>query len=200
MEIGACLLFVVAFVAIIATLYPHQGKPLPDWPFQISINALVSIYVVVLKTTIIFVTAEGLGQLKWRWFRQDRPLDDVAQYDSASRGPLGSTTLLWRLGLRHPLASCGALITILMLVIDPFAQQIIRYSNCDVPVDGAVATVTRTNYYEGHGLHEGALEQSTEPALQAAINAGVFSPGTLVRYVITAPFDDHPYEVHSKTA
>ena len=128
----------------------------------------------------------GLGQLKWRWFREGRPLHDVAQYDSASRGPLGSTSLLWRLGLRHPLASCGALITIVMLVIDPFAQQIIRYSNCDVPVAGAVATVTRTNYYEGHGLHEGALEQSTEPALQAAINAGVFSPGSLVRYVITA--------------
>ena len=62
MEIGACLLFMIAFVAIIATLYPHQGKPLPEWPFQISINALVSIYVVVLKTTIIFVTAEGLGR------------------------------------------------------------------------------------------------------------------------------------------
>ena len=61
MEIGACLLFMIAFVAIIATLYPHQGKPLPEWPFQISINALVSVYVVVLKTTIVFVTAEGLG-------------------------------------------------------------------------------------------------------------------------------------------
>ena len=61
MEIGACLLFMIAFVAIIATLYPHQGRPLPEWPFQISINALVSVYVVVLKTTIVFVTGEGLG-------------------------------------------------------------------------------------------------------------------------------------------
>ena len=124
------------------------------------------------------------GQLKWRWFRKDRPLDDVAQYDSASRGPLGSTTLLWRLGLRHPLASCGALITIVMLVIDPFAQQIIRYRNCDVPIDGGVATVARTNYYQGHGSLVG-IEETTEPALQAAINAGIFSPGNLVRYVLT---------------
>lgn len=224
MEIGACLLFVIAFVAIIATLYPHQGKPLPEWPFQISINALVSVYVVVLKTTIIFVTAEGLGtyaemcstaaeegftgppeesvvvlftfgstadlgfesgQLKWRWFRKDQPLDDMARYDSASRGPLGSTALLWRLGLRHPLASCGALITIVMLAIDPFAQQIIRYKNCDVPIDGGLATVARTNYYQGRGGHEGPFEQSTEAPLQAAINAGVFSPGNLVRYVLT---------------
>ena len=122
--------------------------------------------------------------MKWRWFRKDRPLDDVAQYDSASRGPLGSSTLLWRLGLRHPLASCGALITILMLVIDPFAQQIMRYRDCDVPIDGGFATVARTNYYQGHGSQVG-IEDVTEPALQAAINAGIFSPGSLVRYVLT---------------
>ena len=70
-----------------------------------------------------------------------------------------------------------------MLVIDPFAQQIIRYRNCDVPVDGGIATVARTNYYQGHGGHEGPFEQSTEAPLQAAINAGIFSPGNLVRYV-----------------
>ena len=71
MEIGACLLFMIAFVAIIATLYPHQGRPLPEWPFQISINALVSVYVVVLKTTIVFVTAEGLGTYAETCFNAD---------------------------------------------------------------------------------------------------------------------------------
>lgn len=60
MEVGACFLLLVAFVAIIATLFPHQGKPSPQWPYQISISSLVSIYVVVLKATVLFVTAEGL--------------------------------------------------------------------------------------------------------------------------------------------
>jgi len=67
-----------------------------------------------------------VGQLEWRWFRSDRPLEDMVKYDSESRGPLGAVTLLWRLGLLHPLSSCGALITIIMLFVDPFAQQVIR--------------------------------------------------------------------------
>ena len=53
-----------------------------------------------------------------------------------------------------------------------------------MPIDGGVATVARTNYYQGHGSLEGNLDY-TEPALQAAINAGIFSPGNLVRYVST---------------
>ena len=31
LEIVACLLFVIAIFAVVATLYPHQDKPLPDW-------------------------------------------------------------------------------------------------------------------------------------------------------------------------
>ena len=31
LEIGACLLFIIAIFAVVATLYPHQDKPLPDW-------------------------------------------------------------------------------------------------------------------------------------------------------------------------
>lgn len=60
-ELGACLIFVLALLAIIVTLHPHQNKPLPQWPYSISINSLVSIYVVILKAAIMLVTAEGLG-------------------------------------------------------------------------------------------------------------------------------------------
>ncbi len=98
-------------------------------------------------------------------------------YDSASRGPLGALKLLWQLGLRHPLSSCGALITILMLVIDPFAQQIIRYYGCDLVVQGQEATIPRTNLYISDGTHIGAGLINIPPELQSAINAGIFSPG-----------------------
>ena len=111
MEIAACFLFFAALTAIVATMYTHQGKPLPQWPYQISVNSLISIYVVVFKGTILLMTAEGLGQFKWRWFLERRPLDDLVTYDQATRGPLGALSLLWRLRLRHPLSSAGALIT-----------------------------------------------------------------------------------------
>jgi hypothetical protein len=46
--------------------------------------------------------------------------------DSASRGPLGSAILLFSLRAR-PLASFGAVITILAIAFDPFIQQIVQY-------------------------------------------------------------------------
>jgi hypothetical protein len=61
LEIGACFIFVLALLAIIVTLRPHQDKPLPQWPYNISVNSLISIYVVILKATVLLVTAEGLG-------------------------------------------------------------------------------------------------------------------------------------------
>lgn len=61
LETGACFIFVLALVAIIVTLRPHQDKPLPQWPYNISVNSLISIYVVILKATVLLVTAEGLG-------------------------------------------------------------------------------------------------------------------------------------------
>ena len=77
--------------------------------------------------------------------------------------------LLWRLGLQHPLPSSGAFITILMLAIDPFAQQIIRYYDCNVPIQGQVATIPRTNFYTSSGTHVGAGQVSIPPEIQTVI-------------------------------
>lgn len=120
------------------------------------------------------------GQLKWRWFRNHRPLEDIVQYDSATRGPLGALSLLLRLRLRHPLSSCGALITVLMLIIDPFAQQIIRYYDCSLSIHGHQATIPRTNLHVSDGTHIGAAQISIPAGIQSAINAGIFSPGGFV--------------------
>lgn len=141
----------------------------------------MSIYIVLLKAGILLVTAEGLGQLKWSWFTKDRPLKDIVKYDNASRGPSGALALIWRLRTRHILASFGALITILALVVDPFAQQIVRYYDCTISVPDAIASIPRTNiYYEEGALHTGALYQSIVPAVQNAINEGIFSSSTSV--------------------
>ena len=62
LELGACFVFILALIAIVVTLRPHQGKPLPQWPYNISVNSLIAIYVVILKATVLLVTAEGLGK------------------------------------------------------------------------------------------------------------------------------------------
>ncbi len=189
MEISACFLFSMALVAITATLHPLQGEPLPKWPYQISVNTLISIYVVVLKGTVLLVTAEGLGQLKWRWLQNNRPLEDLVKYDQATRGPLGALNLLWRLRLRHPLSSAGALISFVILAVDPFTQQIIHYYDCSVPMNGLQATIPRANFYNQRDWRDWNKSSQglgtngwVDPGLQAAISDGIISPNGLVSF------------------
>lgn len=64
-EIVNCCLLLVSLFAIVATLYPHDGQPLPKWPFSITINALLSVYAVVMKASMLLILASGVGQLQW---------------------------------------------------------------------------------------------------------------------------------------
>ena len=168
-----------SLLALFATLYAYLDRPSPDWPNWLSINTIISIYVVLLKACVLVITASGLGQLKWEWFagRKARPLADLVEYDSASRGPLGAVSLLWRIRLSHALSSIGAVIVILALATEPFAQQIIRYYECPVPKPYAPAHIPRTNYYNGAGgEHIGAMTGNLMPEVQNAILGGIFNP------------------------
>lgn len=57
-ELLACLVAVLALVAIVLTLGMYNGRPLPDWPFRISINALISIFSVIFKAALMFPIVE----------------------------------------------------------------------------------------------------------------------------------------------
>jgi Protein of unknown function (DUF3176) len=181
-EILSCLLFVLSLVAIFVTIYSHQGRPLPQWPYSISINSLVAIYVVILKAAMLFVAAEGLSQLKWSWFKRSRPLEDLTRYDMASRGAWGAVRLLWTLRGRDLVASIGAVVTIAALAIDPFAQQIIHYYTCQIELTTAQAAIPRTNLFYEPGLHDGNLQISISTGMQSAVNIGVFQPAVDVRF------------------
>ena len=181
-EILSCLLFVLSLVAIFVTIYSHQGRPLPQWPYSISINSLVAIYVVILKAAMLFVAAEGLSQLKWSWFKRSHPLEDLTRYDMASRGAWGAVRLLWTLRGRDLVASIGAVVTIAALAIDPFAQQIIHYYTCQIELTTAQAAIPRTNLFYEPGLHDGNLQISISTGMQSAVNIGVFQPAVDVQF------------------
>jgi hypothetical protein len=85
--------------------------------------------------------------------------------DSASRGPLGSVTLLFTLRSR-PLASLGAIITILALVFDPFIQRIVQYPSLPSPDSGKEASVLRSSNF--------AIEPASISWINA-ISAGIWS-------------------------
>ncbi|KAK4505999.1 hypothetical protein PRZ48_003964 [Zasmidium cellare] len=177
-EFIACFLAVAAAIATFATLYPYQGKPLPQWPYLITVNALISAYMVVLKASTTFLLAEGLGQQKWRWFDgTEKPLYDFALHDEATRGPWGAVKLLTRTSLTHVWHWLGCILILLALFVDPFTQQVLHYSDCNVLEESGMATIPRTNFFAGGGPHAGAGLISITSDEQAAINAGISAPG-----------------------
>jgi Protein of unknown function (DUF3176) len=174
LEALSFLLVLSLLLVMIATIYPHQGCLLPQWPYSISINSLLSVYVLMLKGAMLLITAEGLSQLKWAWYRQARPLADLQTYDMVSRGPLGSLRLLWYFHKGHITSSTGACITIAALIIDPFTQQVIRYKTCWAPRLGSQAFIPRTNIFNEQYSYRSAGMSMVTDGMQAAIIAGIF--------------------------
>jgi hypothetical protein len=79
---------------------------------------------------------------------------------------------------RQLVASIGALIIILALLIDPFAQQILRYYDCTISVEGTPAHLPRTNFYDNYGAHIGAGLSDLPTDMKSSINSGLLVPGS----------------------
>lgn len=102
-------------------------------------------------------------------------MSDFDRFDSASRGPPGALKLL----VERPgniLTSLGASITILTLVIDPFAQQILQFSSCLIPFDGSSATIARTNDYTVGAFQVAPGYPSVDRKMTAALYSGLLDP------------------------
>lgn len=190
-EIATSAISIIALAATIGTLLPHQNQPLPQWPFHISINTLLSIYSVALKGSATFVIQSCISQHQWLWMRQKRPLADVVRYDSAGRGVWGSSQWLLSRRLQQPLTAVGALIAILMVAVDPFFQALLQYTDCQQSL-GEKGTVARSNYFEST-INFGAV-----PKFEGSWWRRQFSisePSRSVQYSLTAAGFSHASSV-----
>lgn len=88
--VSSCSVF-----AIFIILMHYDGRPLPEWPFKITLNTLLAVFSTVAKAALMIPVVEGISQLKWLWFaKKSRRLIDFEAFDKASRGPWGSFQLL----------------------------------------------------------------------------------------------------------
>jgi hypothetical protein len=150
-EILAVILSIAATAAIIIILAVYDGHPLPSWPYQITLNAIISVLSTIAKVSpleeddnpapllgvvltnstqvsMLFAIMECIGQSKWMLFRQGQhDLLDFHSIDGASRGPWDSLILLYRIKGRALIASAGAFVVVLSLAVDPFTQQVLSY-------------------------------------------------------------------------
>ncbi|KAH4054783.1 hypothetical protein HBH70_046080 [Parastagonospora nodorum] len=119
LSVALSALCIGAIVAILAILNNH---PLGKWPPGLTI---VNVLSKVASATLILPISEAIGQLKWSWFYGAKARDafDFEIFDKASRGAWGSLLLLCRTRGRS-LAALGAVLTVMLLAIDTFFQQI----------------------------------------------------------------------------
>ncbi|KAF2111045.1 hypothetical protein BDV96DRAFT_650647 [Lophiotrema nucula] len=143
MDILSWLASLCFFVAIVAILAVYNGKPLPDLPLGITLNAIVSLLGTFAQIFYMTPVASTLGQSKWLRSLERRPFNDFRMMDDASRGSWGSFKLLIRFkgGL---VSSFAALFTILTLGASFFFQQVLRYEFQFPESDGALIQIARS--------------------------------------------------------
>lgn len=93
LEILCLVVVTAALIAITFTLFSHQNRPLPEWPYSVSVNTLVAVYVVVLKGAMLLIITEGIEALSLtrivaNTLRSQSNEVDVVQEDSTPRRSL----------------------------------------------------------------------------------------------------------------
>jgi hypothetical protein len=176
LEYVAMAISIIALICIAVMLSLYDKKTLSSWSHVISLNTVLSTLGTIMKGFLMIPVCSCLGQLKWLWFsRNAQALHDFQLFDQASRGPWGSTLLLFRLKFWH-LASIGASVTLLALASDSFVQQSVSYPSWKVPQSQKTASVP---YAQAFRQYEAATFGGTntyvgEPMMAAMYN-GVFS-------------------------
>jgi len=125
LEVTSCAGSVLALAAIVIFLKIYDGRVQQEWPHNITPNSVISWFATFMKALMLVPIAACISQARWIHFQsKTHILNDLAIFDAASRGPMGSLQLLGKFWQRR-VACLGALITVLSFGINPMLQQLI---------------------------------------------------------------------------
>ncbi|KAF2396138.1 hypothetical protein EJ06DRAFT_244985 [Trichodelitschia bisporula] len=142
---GLSLLIAIALLSAISTILAvYNGKRQPSWRYSINLSTIIAVMSTLLRMCLSTAVEAAISQLKWYWHCDPRPLQHLSLFDAASRGPLGSLFLFFRLRSLS-VAHLGGLITILSLAIGPFSQQALHSVNCQKPLSHLHPTIRIAN-------------------------------------------------------
>lgn len=96
-----CLL--LAALCLVLNSYDYANTPYIGGPFghAVTLNTIVAIIGVAIQAAFLFPIVECLGQLKWHWFLNARPLHDLLVFDRAGRGMMGALAFLLRMRFKY---------------------------------------------------------------------------------------------------
>ncbi|KIX09221.1 uncharacterized protein Z518_00300 [Rhinocladiella mackenziei CBS 650.93] len=168
-ELAALLCNVVCTMAIAVVLRVYEGHEVPRLPRGISLNTVVSLLASLSRSSLMLLVASSLSQVKWFWFqREPRRLTDLQTLDDASRGPLGAVAMLSHLHLLS-VASIGAVITLMALVLESSVQQLLHYEEIQIATLSPEATTRQSISFNTSSW------PNVDYKWVAAINAGIWS-------------------------
>ncbi|KAK3714329.1 hypothetical protein LTR37_007915 [Vermiconidia calcicola] len=191
-DLTAAITSVGLLLAVVIVLLSVDDTPLTDWsmPFGMQPTTLVATLMTLCKLFLLEVVAEGISQLKWVYFEQ-RPhkLEDLEQFDSASRGVLGSLQFLFVIRWQALTGVLGAIITILAVAMGPFAQQSLSFYTKALDTGNSTASVPRAIAYDlNTGTLLTAASQQTSnskqnyPYMLSGIFEGLYNPGNIAGF------------------
>ena len=148
-ELLSMVVSVGALLATGAVLFAFDGKPMTHWKAIAQPSTVVSALSTLAKSSMLMVVGQALGQLKWQHFgSRPRRLIDFEIFDSASRGPWGALELLCRIRWRALAGSTGAIVTVLAVAMDPFAQQVIQFDSRLVTSRNETSAISAARSYD----------------------------------------------------
>ncbi|KAK6005885.1 hypothetical protein QM012_007527 [Aureobasidium pullulans] len=158
-ETWAIIFSVACLIAVAVIMAWIDGKKLSVWHWAIQPNAVISVLIVSSKAALMISTASCVSQLKWTHFqKKPRTLKDLEGFDDASRGAYGSLCLLMsRSGYLNIAVTLGCAVTVLVLAMETFGQQLLSFPERRVAVANETASFPVIQNFEampswgGHG-------------------------------------------------
>jgi hypothetical protein len=68
-EVCAFIFSALSLGGLVTTLLAHQDKPQPNWPQLITINSVVSLFSLLMRTGVSVILAEGEPHSYRSWYR-----------------------------------------------------------------------------------------------------------------------------------
>ena len=130
-------------IAIAALLAIYDGNPTADWGERINLNALLTILSTILRAMMVVVVSQIISQRKWEWFgaRSRRPMSELQQFVSGSRGSFGAVRLLPSVFWGDIVTFTAAIILFASFLVGPSVQQASRTTECTIVASGLTASV-----------------------------------------------------------
>lgn len=148
-EVINCFLAVGLTGSMYTILRRYDGERIPDWVTGINLSTLIALMATILRTMLVYVASEIIGQAKWNYLasggqpKQTAPvrrLIETSRFNDASQGLLGAVRILPTI-IRDPATLMAVMVMIISLGTGSFVQQAIQTQSCQFPVDGAHASL-----------------------------------------------------------